>query len=116
MFNLGDNKGRYHRFQYHPRNYDEREEKLEKRKEFLKEKTEDSSFDVLNQLDRKQKKESTIRFDLIILGAIFFLHIIFFNEITEYFKTKYKFAEAVTYISLILSGFIFIKRSKKKNA
>lgn len=115
MFNLGDNKGRYHRFQYHPRNYDEQEETINQREERLKEKMKDDKFDILVEFEKKRSKKS-LNLTLLIPFLLFCIIPFFFTDVENYLERKYRFGGIAIYFLLILLGFIFIKRSKKKNA
>ena len=105
---------KYHRFNYTPRNYDKQKEDFLKKKKMIQKDLEEGDFDVLDQL-KKRKKKTGVRTDLIFLATIFFIILVMFKEISKYFESMGLNGGIGTFLLLILLGFIFIKKSKRKN-
>lgn len=117
---------KHHRFNYHPRNYDERKEAFKKRKKIIENRLEESNYDVLEEYKSRRKKKD-IRYDLIFIAVLFFITLLLFTNIQAYLKASvFKHLGTLTiggtpldssgmlgYLFLISLGLIFIKRSKK---
>lgn len=103
---------KYHRFQYHPRNYDEKKKAFENKRANLSVERKENDFDVLKHY-QKNKSKSAPRTDLIVLGALFFICILFSSQIDLFFTKRYKFGGLGIYFLLILLGLLFTKRSRK---
>ena len=115
MFNLSKKTAtKYHRFDYHPRNYDQKKEDFSKKKKIIKNRLENDDFDPL-EYHLKNRTKNQPRIDLIAIAAIFFGIILFFSKVKLYFNSITRHDSLATYLLLISLGFIFIKRSKKKN-
>lgn len=119
---------KHHRFNYHPRNFDEKKEAFKKRRKIIENRLEKPGFDVLEHYQKKKKKKA-IRYDLIFIALLFFVTLFLFSDLQKYFKNSiFNNSNKITiggipidssgmagYLFLISLGFIFIKRSKKKN-
>jgi len=113
MFNLSNNP-KHHRFQYHPRNYDQKKEELKGKRLLRKEELKEIPVDVIrNYEERKRKKQFSWKWTLPFL-AFCVLPFIFPNFL-DYMETKYEFGGIAAYFLLILLCFIFVQRNRKKN-
>ena len=113
MFNLSNNP-KHHRFQYHPRNYDEKEDALQGKRLLTEEEMKKIPIDVIknyenNRLKKQSKWRSAIPF--LIFSVLPFI----FPNILMYMERKYRFGGIAAYFLLILLCFIFVQRNKKKN-
>ena len=109
---IGKNTTNYHRFQYHPRSYDEKKNAFNQKRNSLGQEIKAGEYDVIKKYEERKAKK-VFRTDLVVIGASFFICLLFSPFINSFFTNNYQYGQFGIYFLLILLGLVFTKRSRK---